>query len=350
MLKLGLNLCPHPQSALKVHAKEEKRPCSSLTKIISTYDGSYFPEYLIFFILFYRKNLKSQAGSLKEQVKNLTMKKILLLITLLAVVSDTYSQQTIRTTKTGYHSGKGHIQQQTAANDTTPVFAVDGKIALHSLMSISDAHLTKLADALKILAATDAARFGDWEQIRAPFAEVARMNLPAVYWFAWRDGTYRTLDQGQVTTKLSDREYFPRLLAGQTVIGELVVSHSTNRNTAIVAVPVRGSDNSIVGALGCSVHLDSMSALIRYEMGVLENGLFFYSFDAKPLVALHADPTIIFIEPMKQEDEGLQQAFREMLSGSEGMVKYIFRGVRRTVLYCKSPVTGWWYGFGKMEP
>lgn len=278
------------------------------------------------------------------------MKKILLLIILTAVVSNTFSGRTIRKTETkGNCPAKSNLQRLTPANDTTPAFTVDGKIVLHSLMSISDAHMLKLADALKILATTDAARSGDWEWIHAPFAEIAQMNVPAVYWFARPDGTYWTLDHGQETAKLSDREYFPSLMAGQSVMGQLVVSHSTNRNTAIVAVPVHGQNNSIIGALGCSVYLDSLSALVRNEMGGLEDGLFFYSFDAKPLVALHADPTIIFIEPMKQEDEGLQQAFRQMLSGREGEVKYVFRGVRRTVLYCTSPVTGWWYGLGRIE-
>jgi hypothetical protein len=277
------------------------------------------------------------------------MKKILLLITILSFLLNTYSQQTTGTTTKEYYPEKSNNQKQIVTRESTPAFTVDGRIALHSLMSISDAHILKLADVLKIFATTDAVRSGNWERIRAPFAELARMNVPAVYWFVRPDGTYWTLDQGRITKKLSDREYFPRLLAGKTVIGQLVVSRSTYRNTAIVAVPVHGQGNSIIGALGCSVHLDSLSALIRNEMGVVEDGLFFYSFDAKPLVALHSDPTIIFIEPMKQEDEGLQQAFREMLSGKEGVVKYIFRGIRRTVLYCKSPVTGWWYGLGMME-
>jgi hypothetical protein len=277
------------------------------------------------------------------------MKKVLLLIALLAVVANTYSQQKISTTKTKDHyPEKRNIKQQPATNVTTPAFTVDGKIALHALMSIGDAHLMKLADALKMLAANDAVRSGDSQRIHGPFAALAKVNVPAVYWFARPDGSYWTLDKGHVAATLSGREYFPRLLAGQTVIGELVVSKSTNRNTAIVAVPVHGAGNTVVGALGTSVHLDSLSAIIRKEMGGLEKNLFFYSFDAKPLVALHADPTIIFIEPMKQEDEGLQQAFKEMLSRKEGRVKYIFRGVRRTVLYSKSSVTGWRYCFGKL--
>ena len=277
------------------------------------------------------------------------MKKVLLLIIVLATVSKTFSHQTIGSDAKGYSLTNSNQQQHFTANDTTPVFTVDGQIALHSLMSISDAHLLKIADALKILAATEAARSGDWQRIQNPFVQVARMNVPAVYWFCLPDGTYWTLDHGRESAKLLDREYFPGLMAGQSVMGQLVVSHSTNRNTAIVAVPVHGPDNSIIAALGCSVYLDSLSRLVRTEMGGLDEGLFFYSFDAEPLVALHSDPTIIFIEPMKQEDEGLQRAFKTMLSGREGEVNYVFRGVRRTVLYCTSPVTGWWYGLGRIE-
>ena len=271
------------------------------------------------------------------------MKKILLLITLLQTVSITFSSQPLTTSETKLNS-----QEVKAMNDSTPGFVVHGKTALHALMAISDAHMLKVAHALNILATTDAARSGNWEQMQPPFARLAGMNVPAVYWFSHPDGTYWTLNKGRATAKLSDRLYFPRVLAGQTVIGELVVSHSTNRNTAIIAVPVHGQNNSIIGVLGCSIYLDSLSALIRDEMGGLDDGLFFYSFDAKPLVALHSDPTIIFIEPMKQEDEGLQQAFKTMLSDREGEVNYVFRGVQRTVLYCTSPVTSWWYGLGRI--
>ena len=197
------------------------------------------------------------------------MKKILLLVIVVAVTSNTFSQQKTKTKE--YTQEKTSIKLSAAKKDTIQAFTVDGKTALHSLMSLGDAHMLKLADDLKILAMTEVVRSGDWERMREPFAEVADMNVPAVYWFARPDGSYWTLDSGKVTSKLLDREYFPHLLAGQTVIGQLVVSHSTNRNTAVVAVPVQGPNNKIAGALGCSVHLDSLSAIIRNEMGGLED-------------------------------------------------------------------------------
>jgi hypothetical protein len=237
-------------------------------------------------------------------------------------------------------------ERPATAEDTAPAFAIDGRIALHSLMSLSDAHLQKLADVLAILAKTESVRTGEWKNIRESLSEASRVNVPAAFWFASPTGSYWSLTQGRVEAKLTDRPYFSRVLAGQTVIGDLVVSRSTNRNTAIVAVPVRGRNNTVVGLLGASVYLDSLSVLIRHEMGGLTEGLIFFAIDSAPLGALNSDPSLIFTEPMKLGDEGMQQAFKEMLSDVSGVVTYDFHGARRTVLYRKSPVTGWWYGFG----
>lgn len=225
-------------------------------------------------------------------------------------------------------------------------FAVDGRVALHALMSLSDAHLRKLADVLAILASTEAARSADWARIREPLARAASVNVPAVLWFALPDGRYWTADGGLAESRLSDRPYFPRVLAGRTVVGELVVSRSTGRNAAIVAVPVRGRGDAVVGILGGSVHLDSLSSLLVRELGGVDDEHLFFAIDARPLGALNSDTSLIFAEPMKLGDEGMRRAFREMLSRDEGVVTYDFRDSRRTVLYRKSPVTGWWYGFG----
>lgn len=224
-------------------------------------------------------------------------------------------------------------------------FTVDGRMALHSFVTLGDGHMRKFAEVFELLAATDAVRSGEWERIRGPLASVAPMTVPAALWFAQPNGNYSTVQQGHAGN-LSDRAYFPHVLAGEIVVGTLVVSRSTHRNTAIVAVPVRGSDNEIVGVLGASVHLDSLGALIREELGGLDTHQLFFAIDSTPMGAIHSDPGLIFTEPMKLGDEGMRNAFKEMLSRSEGTVTYSFRGAPRTLLYRRSPVTGWWYAFG----
>ena len=224
-------------------------------------------------------------------------------------------------------------------------FSVDGQVALHSFMSLGDGHLQELADVLQLLAETDDVRSAQWQRIRGPLAGAAPRVVPAVLWFAEPSGAYSTLAKERAGD-LKDRAYFSRVLKGERVVGDLVVSRSTSRNTAIVAVPVRGGGGAVVGVLGASVHLDSLGALIRREMGGLDGNLRFFAIDSTPIGALNSDPALIFTEPMKLGDEGMRNAFTEMLTRSEGAVTYTFQGRERTMLYRKSPVTGWWYAFG----
>ena len=226
---------------------------------------------------------------------------------------------------------------------------LDGRTALHSLMALGDGHMQKLADALRLISTMDEVRTGDWERIRGPLAQVGSITVPAVLWYAEPNGAYSTLLQGRTAENLADRPYFPRARAGQTVIGDLVVSRSAKRNTAIVAVPVRSRDDQVVGVLGASVYLDSLGALIREEMGGLETDLRFFAIDSTPIGALNSDPALIFTEPMKLGDTGMKKAFAEILAHEEGVVTYAFEGRERTMLYRKSPLTGWWYAFGAIR-
>ena len=241
--------------------------------------------------------------------------------------------------------------QQIVPHDSAraPTMTVSAEVALNSVMSLADAKLQKLSDVLTILAGTDAARSADWTRIRAPLAQAARFNVPAVIWFALPNGSYWTSESGPASGNLSDRAYFPRVLRGESVIGDLVVSKATNKSTAIVAVPIRRADGGVVGVLGGSVYLDSLSHRIQQEMGLTRNQLF-YTLNAEPVVGLHADPAIIFFHPLDEGDAALSRAIRQILDTGSGSVTYDFRGNRRSVVYRKSAVTGWWYVFGLVQP
>lgn len=141
---------------------------------------------------------------------------------------------------------------------------VKGGVALASLMSLSDGHLQKMADSLQLLGLSDVAHSADWEQIEDPLAEVAKRNVPALNWFALPDGSYWSVQHGKENTNLSTRAYFPKVLSGQTVIGDLIVSKATGNAIAIVAVPVVGqADLSLVfWALRC-IWTSSVRSLSR---------------------------------------------------------------------------------------
>jgi methyl-accepting chemotaxis protein len=240
------------------------------------------------------------------------------------------------------------VSQQEGRRDGSvkPAFMVDGSVALASLMSLADGHLIKMANGLAVLA-TGHARSARWEAIRGPLAEVGRHNVPAALWFALPDGSYWTVGEGRISGGLAGRAYFPRLMAGQTVIGDLVVSQSTGRSVAIVAVPIRSADGTVAGALGSSIYLDSLSLLLDQQMALPES-FTFYSIDATPIGALNRNLDLIFTRPLTL-GEDLSRAIREMLERDEGVVSYRFLETQRTVLYRKSPITRWWYALGELR-
>jgi len=220
---------------------------------------------------------------------------------------------------------------------------VNGNVALSSLMTISDQHISKLLNSLRMIAENPEVQSGEWSKIRQPLAAAAEMNVEALTWFVLPDGSDWSTQKGKESGSLKDRTYFPKLMWGERVVGELVYSKSTGKSVAIVAVPVMRNEK-VIGALGASVYLDKLSALIEKEMS-LNDTMIFYSFDSKPIVALDWDPMVISADPMKLGKE-VSAAFKQMLQKNEGTVEYVFRGKKRKVIFKKSDVTGWWYAFG----
>ena len=255
---------------------------------------------------------------------------------------------------TGTVAGTGRAQTpngtdklpDSTSRTSAPTLTVDGKVALASLITISDAHLLKIADEFKLLSIRKEVVAGDWSKIKELLVKVSAGDEQGMMWFAHPSGTYWTVQQDRVNANLKSRPYFSRLMAGKTVVGDLVVSKSTGKNVAVVAVPIF-KGKRVVGVLGCSVYLDKLSERIKGEMELPPN-MIFYSFDATPLLALVWDEGLIFSQP-KDLGEEVDKAFREMLNKDQGAIAYSFRGKTRNVIFKKSPVTNWWYAVGRLQ-
>jgi len=232
-------------------------------------------------------------------------------------------------------SGSAHARQ--------PAVLVDGTIALSSLVSLADGHLGSALDSLQTLAATPAAKSASWGAVAGPLAEAAKLNVAGVSFFAKPDGTYWTTATGLQTASVADRDYFKAAMAGRVTVGELVRSRSTGKEVAVIAVPVL-SGGKVVGMLGTSVYLDALSARLASEMH-LGAGVAFFAVDPKLVIALHSDPTNIFVEPSKISPE-LDAVGRKMIENESGVQTYVYRGKTRTMLFVRSKLTGWRFGFG----
>jgi C4-dicarboxylate-specific signal transduction histidine kinase len=227
-----------------------------------------------------------------------------------------------------------------AANETEPAERkVDVRVLLSAVGALADHHLKCLADALAVAAQGQEVRSLEWERIRPLLAVVQERFGPATVWWAKPDGSYFNVEKGLIDANLKDRPYFPKLMAGEASVGELVVSRSTGGNTVIAAVPVI-EEGRVVGALGASLSLDALAQRLR-QAAPLPEGFVFYALDAKGQIALHTRENRIFQEAMELGSPTLTEAVRKMLTTSEGVVRYEFEGGRQNAVYQTSALTGW---------
>lgn len=131
----------------------------------------------------------------------------------------------------------------------------DAQSLLSAFASYTDLRLSSVQQSLGILASTGEARSARWAKMEALLSAYQKSDGGLIVWFVRPDGSYYTVDKGLMDVRLSDRSYFPDLMAGKKVMGALVVSKATGQRSAVIAIPMieRGR---VIGAIGASLFLD----------------------------------------------------------------------------------------------
>jgi hypothetical protein len=132
------------------------------------------------------------------------------------------------------------VEKETSVEDTKGVTIAELRLLLNSFGALGEGYVAGVFRCLKLISATEEARSGEWGKMRTLLATFGESGIKAAaVWFAKPDGSYYTVEKGLTGLNLSDRPYFPGLMAGGEVTGALVLSKSTGKRTVIVAVPVK---------------------------------------------------------------------------------------------------------------
>jgi methyl-accepting chemotaxis protein len=215
----------------------------------------------------------------------------------------------------------------------------DARVTLKAYQGLVEEHLVGILRAEKALAVTSDAKSAKWENIKPALKRLSTsLGTDAAVWFALPDGGYYTAEGDRAELRLKDREYFPSLLAGQDVLGSLVVSKSTGHRSIIVATPVI-DQGRIVGAIGVSVRTRLVSKLVEKNTGLPES-MYFYALDANEQLAIHKNPDRIFKHPA-DIDPRLEPVFAPILKKDQGAFQYTLDGKPIAAIFNKSALTGW---------
>ena len=215
----------------------------------------------------------------------------------------------------------------------------DAQSLLSAFVSYTDLRIRSVQQSLEILASTAEALSGRWESMKGLLNGYQKSDDGLTVWYSRPDGTYYTADKGLMDAKLSDRSYFPELLAGRKVVGALVVSKSTGQRSAVIAIPMKAG-GKIVGAIGASLFLDKLSEQVASTLALPRDASFF-ALAPDGRTALHRKTDRHFLDPRELGSETLKKAANDMLSKPSGETTYEFDNITKKAIYRTSPLTQW---------
>lgn len=215
----------------------------------------------------------------------------------------------------------------------------DANSLLSAFISYTDLRVRSVQRSVEILAAIPDVRSASWPNMKDLLKGYQDSDEGLILWYARPDGTYYTADKGFMDKTLTDRVYFPDLMAGRKITGALVVSKATGQRSAIIAVPIE-VDGKVVGAVGVSLFLDKLSEQISAALD-LRSGIGFFALAPNGLTVLHRKTDRHFLDPRELGSATLKTAVTEMMSGTSGKTTYEFDNMTKYAMYGTSGLTGW---------
>ncbi|HSQ93620.1 MAG TPA: transporter substrate-binding domain-containing protein, partial [Methanoregula sp.] len=211
-------------------------------------------------------------------------------------------------------------------------------LALSYMITTADSRLTPVLRTYQVLAVTSEVKSTDWQNIKPLLAALEAREPEARTWYANPDGSYYTVVDDLTTASLKNRTYFPGVVAGKESVGTVVVSYSTGKNTAIVAVPVMDR-GTVTGILGASVYLDTLTTKLK---GEVPSSFVFYAIDHEGTFAIHSEKeeisrNIATVSPASS----FGQALRTIQDQESGSVAYDDGGMHYRASFRTAPLTGW---------
>ncbi len=168
---------------------------------------------------------------------------------------------------------------------------INADMGVSALAALADSYIEGYVNSMEPLAMAQEVKSGQWEDMVELLEKVDDAHTGGTVWFVLPDGSYYTAELGKTDKNLSDRDYFPGLMAGDEVLGPLVVSKSTGKASLIAAVPVV-REGEVIGALGTSIFLDDLSTRLAAAID-LSDDMMFCATDDEGKVALHSDTELI---------------------------------------------------------
>lgn len=199
---------------------------------------------------------------------------------------------------------------------------------------------------IELYANSTVVRNMEWDKIQ-PYLQMEmskKSDTYSILFVADTNGDYHSnikTDAGN----LSHRDYFPKVMAGESVLSNPLISLSTGNKVVVVAVPIKNYYGEVIGLMGGAIDLIKM---YRFIEGFESDDLNRYSYivDKAGLVITHPNRDLIMEENItilsKNVTEELVKESEKILTLEMGRVLYSFNDIESDAYFHVIPNTDGW--------
>ncbi len=202
------------------------------------------------------------------------------------------------------------------------------------LAGFIDVRVGEFLSVLQALSFTDEARSGKWKKLKPLLVEREKADPNGRIWYLLPDGSYYTTVDDLTSKNLKTRSYFPGLIAGNSVLGTIVVSKSTGKTVAIAAAPIIKKD-TVKGALGTSIYMQKINDEVQ-NVFPLQSDRMFFAVSGDGTIALHSDDAWI-----GQQISSFSGNLKSILQENSGECNFTYEGKDWHTVWVTAPKTGW---------
>ncbi len=239
------------------------------------------------------------------------------------------------------------LPQNLRADQPTAAFGSDAYTALGAYRGVVEEHISGVLHSLRIIAESSEAKSARIEKFKPLISRLSSdLKTDATSWYVFPDGRYFATEIGGMSEEsLKDRAYFPALMSGKEVLGDLVISKSTGHRSVIIAVPVN-IDGKVIGGVGVSLRVRLLSDVVGSYLGLPERE-YFYALTRDSRIVLHRRAERMFKTPTDVGDEALGVEFQKILAKDRGTFNYTLNGKRIYSIFECSQVLAWCFFLAK---
>ncbi|HWR38519.1 MAG TPA: methyl-accepting chemotaxis protein [Patescibacteria group bacterium] len=176
------------------------------------------------------------------------------------------------------------------------------------------------------------------EKYPTTFTDIYASDRNGVFHTIIKSGNGTSINAGDI----KNRDYFQSIMnGGPPQITPPLISRSTNLPTIFLVAPIKDEQNRPQGLIGAGVTLQAVQKICAnlkfgksgYGVMVAKDGTFIQ----------HPNKDFVMQKNITKdfEDPTIKELGRRLLSGEQGIYRYVFNGDKKIAFYDPVPVTGW---------